>query len=103
MVQTATYGDFSTRIHERHRGRRAPVEVSIEVTHRCPLACLHCYNNLPMSDAGARRSELSFEEHVRLLDELRPEEAVLGHCKVAGSGGPGNASCRTLFCRTFGS
>jgi hypothetical protein len=34
---------------------------------------------------------------------LRPEEAVLGHCKVAGSGGPGHSSCRTLFCRTFGS
>ena len=70
MVETATYGDFSSLIHERHHGRRAPVEVSIEVTHRCPLECQHCYNNLPMTDANARRSELSFEEHVRLLDEL---------------------------------
>ncbi len=70
MVQTATYGAFSSLIHERKQGRRAPVEVSIEVTHRCPLECQHCYNNLPMSDPGARRQEMTFEEHVGLLDEL---------------------------------
>lgn len=70
MVQTATYSDFSTLLHDRFQGRRVPVEVSIEVTHRCPLACQHCYNNLPMNDANARKQELSFEEHVRLLDEL---------------------------------
>lgn len=46
------------------------MEVSIEVTHRCPLECQHCYNNLPMNDRHARKQELSFEEHVRLLDEL---------------------------------
>ena len=66
----ATYGGFSRGIHERHFGRRAPVEVSIEVTRRCPLECLHCYNNLPMNDAGARQQELSLEEHRQLLDEL---------------------------------
>jgi len=70
MVQTATYGDFSSFLHERFAGRRVPVEVSIEVTHRCPLECQHCYNNLPMSDSNARKQELTFEEHVRLLDEL---------------------------------
>ncbi len=46
------------------------MEVSIELTHRCPLECQHCYNNLPMSDVFAKKQELSFEEHVRLLDEL---------------------------------
>ena len=70
MVQNATYGDFSTLLHERFQGRRVPVEVSIEVTHRCPLECQHCYNNLPMGDADARRQELTLEEHIRLLDEL---------------------------------
>lgn len=83
MVQTATYGDFSTLIHERHKGRRSPVEVSIEVTHRCPLECQHCYNNLPMSDAHARHSEFSFEEHVHLLDEL----ADLGCLWILYTGG----------------
>ncbi len=70
MVETATYGEFSSLLHERFAGRRVPVEVSIEVTHRCPLECQHCYNNLPMSDSNTRKEELTFEEHVHLLDEL---------------------------------
>jgi len=70
LVQTATYGEFSATLHERFQGRRVPAEISIEVTHRCPLECQHCYNNLPMSDSNARQRELSFGEHVRLLDEL---------------------------------
>jgi radical SAM protein with 4Fe4S-binding SPASM domain len=70
VVETATYGEFSNLLHERFAGRRVPVEVSIEVTHRCPLECQHCYNNLPMGDTNARKEELTFEEHVHLLDEL---------------------------------
>jgi radical SAM protein with 4Fe4S-binding SPASM domain len=69
-MNDATYAGFSRGIHERHFGRRAPVEVSIEVTRRCPLECLHCYNNLPMNDAGARQQELTLDEHRQLLDEL---------------------------------
>jgi len=46
------------------------MDVSIEVTRRCPLACLHCYNNLPMGDQDARAQELTFAEHLQLLDEL---------------------------------
>jgi hypothetical protein len=34
---------------------------------------------------------------------LRPEEAVLGHCKIAGSGGPISASCAALNCMNLGS
>jgi hypothetical protein len=34
---------------------------------------------------------------------LRPEEAVLGHCKVAGVTGPISGSCGKFFCKTFGS
>ena len=69
-MQTAGYGEFTGRIHQRYLGKRAPLEVSIEVTRRCPLECLHCYNNLPMSDHAARIQELSFAEHCHLLDEL---------------------------------
>jgi radical SAM protein with 4Fe4S-binding SPASM domain len=69
-LQEVNYGEFSSQVHQRQQGRRAPVEVSIEVTHRCPLECQHCYNNLPMSDAIARKNELTFDEHIRLLDEL---------------------------------
>jgi radical SAM protein with 4Fe4S-binding SPASM domain len=69
-VQTAGYGEFTGTVHQRYLGKRAPLEVAIEVTRRCPLQCLHCYNNLPMSDHAARLKELSFAEHCRLLDEL---------------------------------
>jgi hypothetical protein len=34
---------------------------------------------------------------------LRPEEAVLGHCKIAGSGGPVSSSCAALNCMNLGS
>ena len=69
-MEQISYGAFSADLHHRQMGQRAPIQVSIEVTRRCPLECLHCYNNLPMSDMDARRRELSKEEHFRLLDEL---------------------------------
>jgi radical SAM protein with 4Fe4S-binding SPASM domain len=65
-----SYGAFSAALHERQSGQRAPLQVSIEVTRRCPLECLHCYNNLPMGDMEARQRELTKEEHFRVLDEL---------------------------------
>jgi radical SAM protein with 4Fe4S-binding SPASM domain len=65
-----SYGEFSADLHQRQAGERVPVQVSIEVTRRCPLECLHCYNNLSMGDLDARRRELSKEEHFRVLDEL---------------------------------
>lgn len=69
-MEQLSYGAFSADVHQHHEGQRVPLQVSIEVTRRCPLECLHCYNNLPMSDLGARQRELSKEEHFRLLDEL---------------------------------
>ena len=83
MIRTSTYGDFSTHVHERQKGRRTPVEVSLEVTHRCPLDCQHCYNNLSMSDQQAQRSELSLEEYARLFDEL-VEAGCLWICFTGG-------------------
>jgi radical SAM protein with 4Fe4S-binding SPASM domain len=69
-MEARTYGEFSRSIHGRYSGQRAPLSVSIEVTRRCPLDCLHCYNNLAMADQEARSRELSKEEHFRLLDDL---------------------------------
>jgi len=34
---------------------------------------------------------------------LRPEEAVLGHCKIAGSAGSVGGGCTVLFCNSIGS
>src|ERR1700678_117592 len=65
-----TYGAFSADLHQKQAGQRAPMQVSVEVTRRCPLECQHCYNNLPMGDQDARNREMSTEEHFRMLDEL---------------------------------
>jgi radical SAM protein with 4Fe4S-binding SPASM domain len=65
-----SYTEFTNRLHGRVGSKRIPLDVSIEVTRRCPLACAHCYNNLPMADREARSRELRTEEHFRLLDEL---------------------------------
>jgi radical SAM protein with 4Fe4S-binding SPASM domain len=69
-LQTLEYSDFSTVAHQRSPAKRVPMDVSIEVTRRCPLDCLHCYNNLPMGDQVARSQEMSLAEHCALLDEL---------------------------------
>ncbi|MBV9574823.1 MAG: radical SAM protein [Acidobacteriales bacterium] len=69
-MDVAPYTDLSRLVHEQYSGRRIPLEVSIEITRRCPLTCLHCYNNLEMGDLSARNRELSKEEHFKLLDDL---------------------------------
>src|ERR1700720_3044335 len=69
-MEQLTYGAFSADLHQRQAGQRSPLQVSIEMTRRCPLECQHCYNNLPMGDQNARSREMSTDEHFRLLDEL---------------------------------
>jgi radical SAM protein with 4Fe4S-binding SPASM domain len=69
-LEQLSYGAFSADLHGRHSGQRAPLNVSIEVTRRCPLECRHCYNNLPMGDVEAKQRELTKEEHFKVLDEL---------------------------------
>jgi radical SAM protein with 4Fe4S-binding SPASM domain len=69
-LEQLSYGEFSADLHQRQASERVPLQVSIEVTRRCPLECLHCYNNLPMGDMEAKQRELSKEEHFKMLDEL---------------------------------
>jgi hypothetical protein len=45
----------------------------------------------------------AYERPKVIAVSLRPEEAVLGHCKIAGSAGPVSGSCRTLSCKSIGS
>lgn len=65
-----SYGEFSFALHERLSDKRAPMDVTLEVTRRCPLECQHCYNNLAMGDLAARNRELSKEEYFVLLTDL---------------------------------
>ena len=69
-MEQLSYGAFSADLQQRQSGKRAPMQVSIEVTRRCPLECQHCYNNLPMGDQDARSREMTTEEHFHMLDEL---------------------------------
>ena len=69
-VEAVSYGEFSLGLHQHFGDSRVPVEVSLEVTRRCPLDCQHCYNNLAMGDLAARNRELSKEEYAVLLGEL---------------------------------
>jgi radical SAM protein with 4Fe4S-binding SPASM domain len=76
-VSTAnlSYTDFSSALHQklaaaRREGQGIPSSGTIEVTHRCPLECAHCYNNLPMSDTAARQAELTTADHYRIVDEI---------------------------------
>ena len=70
MIETHQYSDFSKSVFQEVASLRIPVNGTIEISNRCPLECVHCYNNLPMNDAAARKRELTTEEHFKLLDEL---------------------------------
>ncbi len=69
-MEAVPYENFSNELHQRVLPHRIPINGAIEVTHRCPMICAHCYNNLPMSDQQALLRELSAEEHCRILDEM---------------------------------
>ena len=69
-MEIQRYEDWSLDLHQRVVAQRVPVCGSIEITRRCNLTCIHCYNNLSLGDKEARRSELSYEEHCRILDEI---------------------------------
>lgn len=70
VMDQERYGDFSLRLNQRVHSLRVPISGTLEISHRCPLECLHCYNNLPMSDHAARKQELTYQEYCRILDEL---------------------------------
>jgi radical SAM protein with 4Fe4S-binding SPASM domain len=69
-MDTVSYGEFSQTFHRRTMREHLPLSGTIEVTRRCPLTCVHCYNNLPMADHQAASAELTYAEHCRILDEL---------------------------------
>ncbi|HLK88682.1 MAG TPA: radical SAM protein [Polyangia bacterium] len=68
-----------SRIQSQAYARMVPLNVSLELTLKCNIRCLHCYNfdrdgDGPAScsgGAGAPAPELSLEEIFRVLSELR--------------------------------
>lgn len=77
------YGPSARRFFLRAKTERTPLAGGIELTHRCNLACVHCYVNLPAGDAVAKRREMTTEEVHRVVDEL----AELGTMRLTLTGG----------------
>ena len=64
------YADWSLGVRQESVENRIPIRGAIEITHRCNNNCVQCYNNLPLKDKAARRKELTYDEHCRILDEI---------------------------------
>jgi hypothetical protein len=56
-----------------------------------------------MTDGDGRREKRMYEAPKVKVISLRPEEAVLGHCKNNSSAGPVSGSCLTTSCNVQGS
>ena len=65
------------------RARRTLINLTFEITARCPNDCRHCYINLPAGDREAKRRELSLEE----IDAITDEALELGTLWVLLTGG----------------
>ena len=74
-MDTVSYGEFSQTFHARTMERHLPLSGTIEVTRRCPLTCVHCYNNLPMADREASSTELT-------LRGALPHPRRAGRCRL---------------------
>lgn len=58
-------------IHDRAYRECIPLQASLELTLRCNLRCVHCYNYDRSAGAPPPGPELSFDEILGLLDDLR--------------------------------
>lgn len=82
-MEIQQYSDWSSAVHGVSVSKRIPVSGMIEVTERCNQRCVHCYVNLPLAAREARSSELTVDEHYRILDEI----TVAGCVWVCFTGG----------------
>jgi hypothetical protein len=56
-----------------------------------------------MSDNSEQRLKKKYEQPKITVISLRPEEAVLGHCKNGSVGGPVGGTCTVTGCTVGGS
>lgn len=77
------YGAVARRFYERAARARLPLSGMLELTHRCNLACVHCYVNLAAGDREAKRREMTTAEVCGVVDEL----AEVGTLKLTLTGG----------------
>jgi radical SAM protein with 4Fe4S-binding SPASM domain len=72
-IPQISYDQFGKRLMERTPEGRFPWFVTIELTARCNLNCVHCYINRSANDREAEKRELTTEEFYRILDEIAGE------------------------------
>lgn len=75
LISNAEYRDFSRRVWDKSVARTFPTRVQFEITYRCNIHCVHCYTD-PFNTPVRLRREMSFDEILRLFDELQ-EAGVL--------------------------
>ncbi len=71
-IMASRLDELRRRAHEKC----IPLNVSLEVTMRCNLRCMHCYNfdrDLAYLPQRSREEELTDAEVLRILDEVRAE------------------------------
>jgi radical SAM protein with 4Fe4S-binding SPASM domain len=64
------YGQFSGLLDQNLGGRRAPLSVTIGLTDRCNLRCVHCFVHDPAKDREARSRELTTAQWYGIFDQL---------------------------------
>jgi len=50
---------------------KGPLQVCIDITNRCNLRCLHCFNRSGENVGGRFEQELTETELLRLADDIR--------------------------------
>jgi radical SAM protein with 4Fe4S-binding SPASM domain len=61
------WGEFSKKIERQ----RVPISGGISLTHRCNLACLHCYAAKDAKPDDAREGELTTAGWKKIIDEIK--------------------------------
>jgi MoaA/NifB/PqqE/SkfB family radical SAM enzyme len=70
IAKPTVNGPRNTALNMRALELNVPLTGSIELTHRCNLACVHCYVNLAPNDREAQQRELTTEQWFNVLDQL---------------------------------
>ncbi len=65
-----TYNQLGENIKARLGGQRVPLSVTVGLTDRCNLWCVHCFVHDPARDQELRARELTTEQWIDLFDRL---------------------------------
>jgi radical SAM protein with 4Fe4S-binding SPASM domain len=70
LVAGTRMGEGALKLFGRTMADHLPIAGGIELTHRCNLACLHCYVNLPAADRAAQKQEMTTAEVRHVIDQI---------------------------------